>query len=107
MKEVLMPLPLRLINTLTEDETDMSFSEFCIVWSPQHAPKPSDSHYAFNFENSGWINNESKGCYEIWMKQRGMIDKRTWYFTSMETVYGAHNIQFCPTSFTIATQYKP
>lgn len=64
------------------------------VWTPQHAPIPDPNHYAFNFENMGWVYNPAKGCYEIWMKQNGYFCETTKEFHPTDGIKGSHRVSF-------------
>jgi hypothetical protein len=64
------------------------------VWTPQHSPIPYPDHYAFNFENKGWVYNPDKGCYEIWMKQNGYFNDAAQQFEPADGKVGSHRIRF-------------
>ncbi len=73
--------------------------EIVEVWTPQHSPIPYKDHYAFNFENKGWVRNRQKDlpdytCYEIWMKQVGYIDKTDYTFRPITNIKGNHGVAF-------------
>lgn len=84
---------IALFEPLVKPQEEGSM-DYVFVSTPQHSSRPDSTHYAFNFENNGWNLNPSKGCFEIYMMQYGLIDKNTWLFSTLETKKGAHNISF-------------